>query len=95
MDQLSRDYAGQLPDPSNFLTEKIQAEEAIIKNEQFVQVSRAMTDLSTKYQEVLSLKYFEQLTIEEICQVLNKKEGTIKSLLSRGMKKLRTLLQPE
>jgi len=34
---------------------------------------------------VISLKYFEKLKIKEISVVLNKKEGTIKSLLSRGI----------
>lgn len=40
-----------------------------------------MNDL---YREVLVLFYFEELAIKEISNLLNEKEGTIKSKLSRG-----------
>jgi RNA polymerase sigma-70 factor (ECF subfamily) len=45
--------------------------------------------LPVKYQEVLSLRYFEKKSIAEISQIMSKRPGTIKSLLSRGTKKLR------
>ena len=50
----------------------------------------AMLDI--KYQEVIALRYFEQKTNGEISQILNKNEGTVKSLLSRGLEKLRNML---
>ncbi|MFQ5640995.1 MAG: RNA polymerase sigma factor [bacterium] len=34
----------------------------------------------------------EEKAIKEICEILNKKEGTVKSLLSRGLTKMRNLL---
>jgi len=48
--------------------------------------------LDIKYQEVIALRYFEQKTNTEISQILDKNEGTIKSLLSRGLEKLRNML---
>ncbi|HEY2582891.1 MAG TPA: RNA polymerase sigma factor [Mucilaginibacter sp.] len=48
--------------------------------------------LDVKYQEVRSLRYFEQKTNSEISSILNKNEGTVKSLLSRGLEKLRNTL---
>jgi RNA polymerase sigma-70 factor (ECF subfamily) len=45
--------------------------------------------LPLKYQDVISLRYFEDKTIEEICLILDKKEGTVKSLLNRGLCKLK------
>lgn len=48
--------------------------------------------LDIKYQEVIALRYFEQKTNTEISAILDKNEGTIKSLLSRGLEKLRTML---
>jgi len=48
--------------------------------------------LDIKYQEVIALRYFEQKTNSEISLILNKNEGTIKSLLSRGLEKLRNVL---
>jgi RNA polymerase sigma-70 factor (ECF subfamily) len=40
----------------------------------------------------LSLKYFEKKSIIEVAEILNKKEGTVKSLLSRGTEKLRIMM---
>jgi len=48
--------------------------------------------LDTKYQEVIALRYFEQKTNSEISLILDKNEGTVKSLLSRGLEKLRNML---
>jgi len=48
--------------------------------------------LDVKYQEVISLRYFEQKTNSEISSILDKNEGTVKSLLSRGLEKLRNML---
>jgi RNA polymerase sigma-70 factor (ECF subfamily) len=38
---------------------------------------------------VISLKYFEGKDNKEIAEILRIKEGTLKSLLSRGLEKLR------
>jgi len=48
--------------------------------------------LDVKYQEVIALRYFEQKTNHELSIILDKKEGTVKSLLSRGLEKLRNML---
>jgi RNA polymerase sigma-70 factor, ECF subfamily len=48
--------------------------------------------LDIKYQEVIALRYFEQKTNTEIAMILDKNEGTVKSLLSRGLEKLRNML---
>lgn len=48
--------------------------------------------LDIKYQEVIALRYFEQKTNSEISAILDKNEGTVKSLLSRGLEKLRNML---
>ena len=45
---------------------------------------KALIDLPSIYKEVLILFYFEDLSIKDISQILNEKEGTIKSKLSRG-----------
>lgn len=42
------------------------------------------------YREVLILRYVENKKNSEICEIINKKEGTVKSLLSRGVALLRT-----
>ena len=69
----------------HLIEEKYNAEFELEKHLQFIKVQKALKELSLKYQEVISLKYFEKLKIKEISIILNKKDGTIKSLLSRGI----------
>lgn len=73
--------------------EKENAELELEKHKQFLSVQKALKELPIKYQEVISLKYFEKLKIKEISIVLDKKEGTIKSLLSRGITQLKEKLE--
>ncbi|NAY93118.1 sigma-70 family RNA polymerase sigma factor [Muricauda sp. JGD-17] len=62
------------------------------KNMEFIKLHQAVKQLPTNYSDVISLKYFEGMTILEISQILKKKEGTVKSLLSRGISKLRKIM---
>ena len=61
------------------------------KADEFMQLRQKLNTLSPKYQAVLALRYFEELSIREISQIVGKKENTVKSLLSRGLEKLRIL----
>ncbi len=73
--------------------EKIAYQEAELKrDEEFEKVRQALKKLNMIYQEALALRYFEQKSVKEIAVILDKKEGTVKSLLSRGIEKLRKLL---
>lgn len=64
----------------------------LINNDDFILVQKKLEKISVKYQEVIALKYFEEKSVREISEILNKKEGTIKSLISRGLQKLRDSL---
>jgi RNA polymerase sigma-70 factor, ECF subfamily len=59
------------------------------KHEQFLAVLESLKKIPIKYQTVISLRYFEGKDNKEIMEILSIKEGTLKSLLSRGIKKLR------
>ncbi len=72
-----------------FQEDKIELEIEFEKHEQFLVVQKALKTLPVKYQEVISLRYFEGKDNKEIVEILKIKEGTLKSLLSRGLKKLR------
>ena len=63
-------------------------EEELRKHGQFLTVLRQLKTLPLKYQEVIALRYFEGKENREIAEILDLKEGTLKSLLSRGVKKL-------
>ena len=53
----------------------------------------AVKKLPIKYREVIHLFYYEGYSIKEISDILNIKEGTIKSLLSRGKALLKSELK--
>ena len=46
-----------------------------------------------KYSEVIRLKYFGDYTIEEIATIIDIPQGTVKSRLSTGIKKLKSLME--
>lgn len=72
--------------------ERENAEQEMETHEEFIKIQNEVAKLNVKYQEVITLKYFEKLKIKEISRILNKPEGTIKSLLSRGIQKLKQQL---
>jgi RNA polymerase sigma-70 factor (ECF subfamily) len=74
--------------------EREAAEEERLAARHFAAVQAALLELSLKYQEVLSLRFFEQKSNEEIAAILEKPVGTIKSLVSRGLEQLRRRLPP-
>jgi len=61
------------------------------KADEFIQLRRKLNTLPPRYQTVLALRYFEELSIAEISHILVKKENTVRSLLSRGLEKLKIL----
>jgi RNA polymerase sigma-70 factor, ECF subfamily len=74
----------------NYLQQdKEELEAELQKHEQFLRILEILKTLPVKYQEVISLRYFEGKDNKEIIAILNIREGTLKSLLSRGLEKLR------
>ena len=51
-----------------------------------------MAQVPERYATPLSLRYFEGMSYGEISRVLGKKEVTIRSLVHRGLKKMRRVL---
>ena len=75
---------------SNFLNEdKEELEAELQKHDKFILVIKELKKLPVKYQEVISLRYFEGKGNKEIVEILRINEGTLKSQLSRGLEKLR------
>ncbi len=83
----------ELADTGGYADEINQAEEELSKHEEFLLLHKKLAELPPIYQEVISLKFFEKKKIREMVQILGKKEGTIKSLLHRGLEKLREKMQ--
>lgn len=52
-------------------------------------LEKALNKLDSKYKQVIVLKYFKDMTTEDIASVLERPEGTIKTWLHRGLSILR------
>ncbi len=62
------------------------------KMQQYTRLHQCLAALPEHYQTVLVLRYFEGLRYSDIAKVLGKRIGTVKSLISRGLKRLRSLM---
>ena len=92
LNRIQEEYGVDLTDYSNAETDRILLEEEMSKHQEFMKVQELVATLDSKYQDVISLRYYEQKSIREIAIILGKKEGTIKSLLSRGLDKVKERL---
>jgi RNA polymerase sigma-70 factor (ECF subfamily) len=73
--------------------ELIEAEAELKRHQDFLALHGNIARLPVKYQEVITLRFFERKQIKEIAQILGKREGTVKSLIHRGLGKLRKLME--
>jgi RNA polymerase sigma-70 factor, ECF subfamily len=67
----------------------------LILNEERQSVREALNRLQTEHREAVILHYYSDLTIPEIAAVTGQREGTIKSRLSRALKRLGEILGGE
>ncbi len=81
------------PDPATLEAEKVAAEKELENHNEFRNIQSILRELDIKYQEVISLKYFDSKSIKEISEIVSKKEGTVKSLISRGLEKIRNKIK--
>lgn len=65
------------------------------EQEDFSDVYEAVRELPDKYRDVIHLLYYEQLTVKDIAGILDTKEATVKTWLSRGRKLLGEKLKEE
>ena len=73
--------------------ELLEAEAELKRHEEYLALHTNISKLSIKYQEVITLRFFENKQLKEIGEILGKREGTIKSLVHRGLEKLRELME--
>lgn len=64
-------------------------EKLLIKKEESEKVWRALRSLDKRHRTVLALRYFDDLSYDEIAQVLKIPLGTVKSRLSSAIEALR------
>jgi RNA polymerase sigma-70 factor (ECF subfamily) len=70
-------------------------ESAIMKNDLRVRFANLVMSLPARYRQVILLHYYEQLSVEEIAEVLGTSTGAVHTKLHRARKKLKELLEKE
>ena len=95
LDTLLEEQGFELPDDVDVLEEILKQEYELLQAKEWQVVRKHMEVLPEKYQEVLALRYFEDKKVSEIAEILGKKEGTVKSLLSRAVSKLQVKCNQE
>ncbi|HET9910562.1 MAG TPA: RNA polymerase sigma factor [Anaerolineales bacterium] len=75
-------------------TEKqVSPEDAVIQNEKEAQIWKSLNRLDERHRTVVVLRYFHELSITEISEILSVNEGTIHSRLHNAREKLRDALK--
>lgn len=66
---------------------------AAVQAEQRQQIAKAILQLSDEHREILTLRYMNGLSYEQLCDVLDVGMGTVKSRLARAKKSLQNILK--
>lgn len=64
-------------------------------SEKLILLRNAILALRLRYQTIITLRFFENMKLTEIAEVLGSSAGTVRSQLARALDKLRTLLGPQ
>lgn len=89
LDELHEQDGYEPPADYDLVQEAMEAQEKLERHRAFLHAQKCIQNLPPKYQDVLILRFVEQKKISEIAQILDKRQGTVKSLLSRGLVHLR------
>lgn len=74
-------------------TDELDEELASEGREDLSFVWEAVKSLPAQYREIIHLFYHEGCSIAQIAQILQKREGTVRSYLTRGREQLKTVLR--
>jgi RNA polymerase sigma-70 factor (ECF subfamily) len=81
-DRTARESLGRQPAPTQGAPE----DEAVVRRES---LRAALWQLNPEHRAVLFLRYYEDLTVEQIAHRIGVREGTVKSRLHYGLERLR------
>lgn len=92
LDQLTEESGFEPVSADELVAERLAGERQLQRDSDFLVAQSRIATLPLKYQHVICLRFFERKSIKAIAEILGKKEGTVKSLLSRGLRRLRNLM---
>ena len=68
-------------------------EEKAVLDSDIKQIKAGLLSLKQDYQDVIIWHYLDDLPVSEIAKILNKPEATIRVMIHRGLKQLRSVIQ--
>jgi RNA polymerase sigma factor (sigma-70 family) len=71
-----------------------QPDEILVSKMEYEQLLRAMNALDSKHRSILVLRYFNDLSYQEIAEVLGIPLGTVKSRLNQSLRYLKEQMNP-
>lgn len=71
------------------------ADDLVIRQEEFAEVKKSLLQIHSNYQDVIVWYYVDELTISEIADILDKKEGAVRVLIHRAVKALREEMEED
>ncbi|MRN52527.1 sigma-70 family RNA polymerase sigma factor [Paenibacillus monticola] len=87
-DELKRRKRNGATEPARYDNEMME-----MRSDLRLDMEKALEGVKPKYRQVLVLKYYRDMTVVEIAEVLTKPEGTIKTWLNKGLKQLRNKMK--
>jgi len=93
LDALMEGCGFDASDSSDLVEELKEAEEKLSRQKDFLEIQKKLENLPFVYQTVITLRYLEEKDFPEIAEIMGKRKGTVRSLLSRGLQKLRNVQQ--
>jgi RNA polymerase sigma-70 factor (ECF subfamily) len=78
----------ELPENAALRSSSPQPEEEVIEMERSEQIAKAIQRLNPQYQEILTLRFINEMSHEEAAQVMGKSAGAVRVLQYRALKEL-------
>jgi len=71
------------------------SDELVLKQEEIKELRNALIRINPNYQDIIIWYYVDELSISEIAEILNKKEGTVRVLIHRAVNALKRVMLTE
>jgi RNA polymerase sigma-70 factor (ECF subfamily) len=78
-----------------YADEDMEPEQIVLQEEEYAHVQTLLRSLSASQQEVLRLRFAQDLRCTEIASRLGKREGTVRVILSRALNMLRSIYEQQ
>ena len=84
-----------LEEAENYIATVESLEQTYLREEQKLELNRALAQLPDEYRHVLWLSFFEDFSNQEIAAIMRKNERQVRNLLYRAKQSLKSILEKE